>query len=98
MRMLAVEVGIERPTLAERNLLSTVASLTLRHETLHAAMVRGEPISGDELIRLAGEARRIMAVLAKREPEPHVQTLDEYLAQRAAERVAPDDGADGAGG
>jgi hypothetical protein len=98
MRELASELGIEQPSVAERGLLEAVATLTMRSEQLRASIVRGEPVDGDLLVRLAGEARRIMTILAQRAPEPHVQTLDEYLAQRAAERVAPDDGADEAGG
>jgi hypothetical protein len=83
--------GADRLSTADHGLLRQAATLTLRAEQLQAAVVRGEPVDGDLLVRLAGEARRILVLLAQRAPEPHVQTLDEYLAQRAAERAAPDD-------
>lgn len=74
--------GFSRLTEAERALVRQAASLTLRAEQLQAAVVRGEPVDADTLIRLSGEARRLLSSIPKREaPKP---ALQDYLAGKAA--------------
>jgi hypothetical protein len=74
--------GLEHLTEAEHALVRQAASLTLRAEQLQAAVVRGEPIDPDELIRLTSEARRCLSSVRKREkPKPQ---LSDYLAERSA--------------
>jgi hypothetical protein len=89
MREFASDLGLDRPTVAECGLLATAATLALRAEQVQAAVVRGELIDGDELIRLSGEARRILTALRKRAPEQqrHVP-LRERLAAEAEEEAA----------
>lgn len=85
---LAHDLGLSGPlSTAEQGLLRQAAALTLRAEQLQAAVVCGKPVDGDELIRLSGEARRIVASLRKRAPtSPHVP-LRERLAAEAEEAV-----------
>ena len=52
-------------TTAELGLARQAAALTVRAEALQAAVVKGEPVSDDELIRTASEARRIMFALRR---------------------------------
>ena len=71
--------GLSNLTEAERGLVRQAAALTLQAEALQGAVIRGEPVNPDELIRLTSEARRTLASIRKREkPKPPV--LSEYLA------------------
>jgi hypothetical protein len=73
-------------TEVERGLIKQAAGLTLRSEQMQSAIVRGEAIDNDALIRISGEARRILSSIvtraAKRKPAP--PTLADYLARRKA--------------
>ena len=51
---------------AELGMVRQAAAITLRAEQLQAAIVRGEPVLADELIRLSSEARRILSSLRRR--------------------------------
>lgn len=82
IRNLASEAGIAAPSTAERVMLEQVAVLTMRAADLRAAIERGEVLDGDELIRNAGEQRRLLAQLRKRAPQPKAPTLAEYLNNR----------------
>jgi hypothetical protein len=66
VRELADDLGFERVTLAERAALSQLALLNLQIELMQAAIVRGEQVSGDELIRLTGAASRMLISLRRR--------------------------------
>ena len=86
MREFAADLGLDRPTVAECGLLATAATLALRAEQLQAAIVRGEAVDGDELIRLSSEVRRVTTTLRKRAPEQQRYVpLRERLAAEAAE-------------
>jgi hypothetical protein len=91
VRELADDLGFERLTMAERSVLFQCATLTLQTELMQEAIVRGEPVSGDELIRLSGEARRMLIGLRKRvkEGEPSGPTLAEYVASKAKTAETP---------
>lgn len=81
--------GVDLLTAAERELLRQAAAMSLRAEQLQAAVVQGEQVDGDELIRLSGEARRILTTLRKRAPEQQRYVpLRERLAAEAAEEAA----------
>ncbi len=85
--------GVDQLSTAERELLRHAATLTLRAEQLAAAVVRCEAVDGDELIRLSGEARRILTGLRKRtagtrKPAPD---LAAYLKAKANPRPPPHD-------
>ena len=60
MREFAGDLGVDRLTAAEIELVKHAATLTLAAESRAAASVRGEHVDGDELIRLFGEARHIL--------------------------------------
>lgn len=76
-------------TEVERGLIRQAAGLTLRSEQMQSAIVRGEIVDNDALIRISGEARRILSSIlakaAKRKPE--APSLQDHIAKRAAERV-----------
>jgi hypothetical protein len=72
--------GMERLTEAERALVKQAASVTIRAEQLQAAIVRGEVVDPDELIRLSNTSRRLLASIRRRAaPKP---TLSGYLAAK----------------
>jgi hypothetical protein len=72
----------------ELGLVKQAATLTLRAEQMQGAVVRGEMVNSDQLIRLSGTARRILNSIAakasKRKPAPN---LTGHPHKRAAERA-----------
>jgi hypothetical protein len=53
------------PVLADgaRSMVRQAAVLMLRSEQLQAAVIRGDPVNDDQLIRLSSEARRAVDAL-----------------------------------
>jgi hypothetical protein len=80
-------------TEAERGLVRQAATLTLRAEQLAADVVNGKQVDDDQLIRIAGTAKRLLAGITAKatDRKPAGLTLQEYAAQRAAERDALDE-------
>jgi hypothetical protein len=64
------------------------AAINLHLERLQAAIVRGEVVDADALIRLSSESRRILGSLRKHASPTAAPSLAEHLASRAAERRA----------
>jgi hypothetical protein len=66
----------------ERDLIRQAAGLTLRAEQLQGAIVRGEPISNDELVRISSTAKRLLEpIRAKADKrKPAGPDLQAYLA------------------
>jgi hypothetical protein len=75
----------------ERDLIRQAAGLTLRAEQLQGAIVRGEAVDNDELIRLSSTAKRLLEAIrakaAKNKPTG-AAALQEYVARKAAEKAA----------
>jgi len=84
-RSFATELGGELSEL-ERGLVRQCAAILLHAETQQVALVRGEPIKGDEAIRVASEARRLLDTLkahvAGKRASPQAP-IRERLASRA---------------
>jgi hypothetical protein len=70
----------------ERDLIRQAAGLTLRAEQLQAAVVRGDAVDGDHLIRLASTAKRVLGAIAEKaaKRKPATPRLSDHLARRAA--------------
>jgi hypothetical protein len=66
VRDLADDLGFERVTIAERAALFQCAALNLQIELMQQAIVRGDAIENDELIRLSSEVRRLLNALRRR--------------------------------
>ena len=83
------EIGGEL-TEVERGLVKQAAALTLRAEQMQAAIVRGEPIDNDQLIRISGTAKRILGAIGDKASKrrPAGPSLQDHIARRNAERVA----------
>lgn len=83
---LAADLGGEAAlTSAELALVRQAAATTMRAEQLQAAIVRGETVTSDDLVRLSNASARILGALrSKRQFKPPVPSLKEYLASRAA--------------
>jgi hypothetical protein len=64
---------------AELGMMRQAAAITLRAEQLQAAIVRGEPVLADELIRLSSEARRILSSVRRQHSRKVPPTLQEHL-------------------
>jgi hypothetical protein len=87
---LAADLGGEAAlTNAEMALVRQAAATTMRAEQLQAAIVRGEPVASDELVRLSNASARILVALrGKRQAKTKGHTLKEYLAGRGSGPVA----------
>lgn len=76
--------GAENLSIAELSLLRQAAALMLSAEQMQAAVVRGEAMHADELVRVSSESRRVLDAMRRstravpREPQP--ETLKDYLA------------------
>jgi len=81
------EVGHELSAF-DRSLLHSAVTLTFKAAGMQMAVVRGEAVDADDLIRLSSEARRIIDSLkvrsAKRNAQGDDDELDRYLAGKAA--------------
>ena len=68
IRELAIDCGFDPNdvTLAERGVLHQAAAFLLQVEVSSDALVRGVTVNDDTMIRLASEARRLLAGLRKR--------------------------------
>jgi hypothetical protein len=66
VRDIADDLGFERVTVAERAALFQCAALNLQIELMQQAIVRGDTIENDELIRLSSEVRRLLNALRRR--------------------------------
>jgi hypothetical protein len=68
---------------AEKSLITQAATLQMEAEQLQEAIVRGETIDSDRLIRLSGTSRRLLQIIAsksgKREA-PAAQTVADIFA------------------
>jgi hypothetical protein len=75
---------------ADIAMIRTAAALTLKSEQMQAALIAGQTIDSDVLIRLASTSRRsLQAISAKAvNRKPGAASLQDYLDRR----VAPDDG------
>jgi hypothetical protein len=72
--------GLRSLNEAERSLIKQAASVTIRAEQLQAAIVRGEAVNPDELIRLSNTSRRLLASIRRRAAPK--TTLSDYLANK----------------
>jgi hypothetical protein len=73
-------------TESESGLVRQAAALALRCEQLQAAIVRGEAIDDDLLVRISGTAKRLLGAIAVKSDgrKPVGPTLQDYLAARTA--------------
>ncbi|WP_298111470.1 hypothetical protein [Bradyrhizobium sp.] len=71
-------------TETDRVLVKQAASITIRAEQLEAAIVAGQSVDSDELIRLTSECRRILATLkgSAEKNKPAVPSLQDYIASK----------------
>jgi hypothetical protein len=88
VRAYEAEVG-GNLTEVERGLVRQAAALTFKAEKLQSDLVNGNPVDGDQLIRLTGTAKRILSALGEKasKRKPPAPTLQDHLARRAAERA-----------
>jgi hypothetical protein len=85
------EVGVGSLTESEKSLIRQAAALTLRAEELQSALVLGEDIDTDLLVRLSGTAKRILlSIGAKGDKRKPVDgpSLDDLFAVEAEEAGA----------
>jgi hypothetical protein len=73
---------------SESGLVRQAAALALRCEQLQAAIVRGEDVDDDLLVRISGTAKRLLGAIAVKSDgrKPAGPTLEDYLAARTAGR------------
>jgi hypothetical protein len=71
---------------ADRALIKTAATLSLKMELLQADLVAGLPVDADQLIRLAGTSKRALAAVTAKaaDRKPAVPTMADYWASKAA--------------
>jgi hypothetical protein len=76
--------GLEALGEGDRVLIRQAAALALRAEAMQAAIINGEAVDHDALIRLSGEARRILSSIKRRAERPKGPALNHYLAGHSA--------------
>lgn len=74
-------------TESESGLVRQAAALALRCEQLQAAIVRGETVDDDLLVRISGTAKRLLGAIAVKSDgrKPAGPTMAEYMAAKQAE-------------
>src|SRR3954452_9035868 len=87
VRAYEAEVG-GNLTEVERGLVRQAAALSFKAETLQCDLVNGNPVDGDQLIRLTVTAKRILSALGEKatKRQPPAPTLQDHIARRAAAR------------
>jgi hypothetical protein len=75
--------GMDCLSEAEKALVRQAASLAMRAEQLQGAIVRGESVNPDELIRLTNTARRTLASIKRHEPAHDGMAAIRALAEAA---------------
>jgi hypothetical protein len=77
-------------TESDRAIIRQDAALTLKSEQMQEALIRGEVVDENQLIRLSGAAKRLLATLARKAKarKPDVPTLASYLEEREREATA----------
>ena len=77
----------------ERDLIRQAAGLVVRGEQMQAALIRGEPVNNDELVRISSTAKRLLETIRakadKRKPNG-AAALQDFLARKAAQADAPE--------
>jgi hypothetical protein len=73
------------PTITDLTLIRQAAALTIRAEAMQAALVNGEAIADEDLVRIANATQRVMAALGvqSRRRSPAVSALHRHLAKLA---------------
>jgi hypothetical protein len=68
----------------EKAMVKQAAALAIQSEVLQAAVINGEAVDADNMIRISSEVRRILDALAEKasKRKPSTPTLTEYLANR----------------
>jgi|ERR1700678_3868346 hypothetical protein len=79
--------GAESLSEAQRTLVATAATLTVRSEAMQAAMLRGELVNDEELTRLANVLGRTLVRLGIKRRAERKLSVPEYLAARDAGRA-----------
>jgi hypothetical protein len=79
------EVGADLSE-SELALVRQAAALTMRAEQMQQAIVRGEVVDDDLLVRISGTAKRLLGAIAVRSQvkKPSGSDLQTYLANRQA--------------
>jgi hypothetical protein len=73
-------------TESESGLVRQAAALALRCEQLQAAIVRGEPVDDDLLVRISGTAKRLLGAISVKSDgkKPAAMSMAAYWASKAA--------------
>ena len=71
---------------SDQGLVRQAAAISVHAERLQAAIVAGQDVDSDQVIRLRSECRRILGSLTAKgaKNKPEANTLQQYLAERAA--------------
>jgi hypothetical protein len=87
----ADEVGGEAAmTEPEKALVRLAAALTVQGETMQAAIIRGDTVDDEQVVRIANALTRALSQLRRksRSPKTAAPSLQDYLAKRDAEATA----------
>jgi hypothetical protein len=81
------DLGLKTPTRADRVLLDQASLLALRWRQMRNAILSGEQVSDEDLVRANNACIRAMAALRNRKDcEPQYETMREELLREARER------------
>jgi hypothetical protein len=77
---------------SELGLVKQSAALALRCEQLQAAIIRGEEVDDDLLVRISGTSKRLLGAISAKVKKPAGgNALEAYLAAKAAAAEADDE-------
>lgn len=81
--------GFDKLGEADRVIIRQAATATLKAEELQGAVIRGEAVDADSVIRLASESRRLLAILSKRKPARPTtgHAIRDYIANKGERAV-----------
>lgn len=80
-------------TAVERDLIAQAAGLVMRAEQMQAALIKGEPVNNDELVRISSTAKRLLdTIRAKADKrKPAGPDLQSFLAAAYPTKPADDE-------
>jgi hypothetical protein len=78
---------------ADRSLIRQAATLLLKSEQMQEAVVRGEPVDSDALIRMASTAKRVLAAISAKSDKRQAASGHDALAAHIAAKYGHRSGA-----
>jgi hypothetical protein len=83
--------GASALTEAQKTLVRQAAALSVQSEAMAAAMIRGEPVSDEQMTRVANSLSRTLHRLGRKKPRERSSVLDNLRSAYPAARLETSD-------